>query len=37
VSAHLLDINLIVALFWSNHEQHAAARKWFQSHQSGGS
>jgi uncharacterized protein len=36
VSVHLLDINLLVALLWTNHEQHAAARKWFHSHQSAG-
>jgi len=33
MTAHLLDINVLVALLWTNHEQHAAARKWFQSHQ----
>jgi uncharacterized protein len=30
VSIHLLDINLLVALLWTNHEQHEAARAWFQ-------
>ena len=34
MSVQLLDINLLVALFWTNHEQHAAARRWFQSHPS---
>ena len=33
MSVQLLDINVLVALFWTNHEQHAAARAWFQSHQ----
>ncbi len=27
---YLLDINLLVALLWANHEQHEAARAWFQ-------
>jgi hypothetical protein len=29
MSVHLLDINLLVALFWTNHEQHRAAADWF--------
>jgi hypothetical protein len=35
MSVQLLDVNLLVALFWTNHEQHGAARKWFQSLQGG--
>ncbi|HYM22810.1 MAG TPA: TA system VapC family ribonuclease toxin [Vicinamibacterales bacterium] len=31
MTVQLVDINVLVALFWTNHEQHAAARKWFQS------
>jgi uncharacterized protein len=30
MSIYLLDINLLVALLWTNHEQHGAARTWFQ-------
>lgn len=33
MSVYLLDINVLVALLWTNHEQHQAARDWFQSHQ----
>ena len=29
MSIYLLDINLLVALFWTNHEQHEAAASWF--------
>ena len=25
----LLDVNLLMALFWENHEHHAQARSWF--------
>ena len=25
----LLDVNLLMALLWENHEQHAQARAWF--------
>jgi toxin-antitoxin system PIN domain toxin len=32
VSANLLDINILVALLWTNHEQHDPARRWFQTH-----
>ena len=31
MSVYLLDINVLVALLWTNHEQHQAARTWFQS------
>lgn len=34
--AYLLDINVLVALLWTNHDQHQAARDWFESHQRGG-
>jgi len=30
MSIYLLDINLLAALLWTNHEQHEAARTWFQ-------
>jgi toxin-antitoxin system PIN domain toxin len=33
---HLLDINVLVALLWTNHEQHRAASQWFESHQRDG-
>lgn len=36
MSAYLLDVNLLVALLWTNHEQHEAARRWFQGHHSAG-
>ncbi len=29
MSVYLLDINLLVALLWTNHEQHGAAIDWF--------
>ena len=29
MSLHLPDINVLVALLWTNHEQHAAASRWF--------
>jgi toxin-antitoxin system PIN domain toxin len=32
----LLDVNLLVALAWPNHTQHAAARHWFDSHSTQG-
>jgi toxin-antitoxin system PIN domain toxin len=32
----LLDINVLVALLWTNHEQHQAAGDWFESHQRAG-
>jgi predicted nucleic acid-binding protein len=25
----LLDVNLLVALLWENHEHHTLARSWF--------
>ena len=27
----LLDVNLLMALLWENHEHHATARRWLQS------
>ncbi len=27
----LLDVNLLLALLWENHEHHSAARRWFRS------
>jgi toxin-antitoxin system PIN domain toxin len=36
MSIFLLDINVLVALLWTNHEQHREARAWFQSHQRSG-
>jgi hypothetical protein len=27
----LLDVNLLMALLWENHEHHQVARRWFQS------
>jgi len=29
MSIYLLDINLLVALLWTNHEQYEAAQNWF--------
>jgi toxin-antitoxin system PIN domain toxin len=29
MNVYLLDINLLVALLWTNHEQHEAAGNWF--------
>ena len=36
MSLHLLDINVLVALCWTNHEQHAAATAWFKRQQRAG-
>jgi len=36
MSTYLLDINALVALLWTNHEQHQAAWDWFKSHQRAG-
>ncbi len=30
--ANLLDVNVLLALFWPRHTGHAAARRWFASH-----
>ena len=32
----LLDVNVLVALFWPNHTHHGAALKWFLAHRSQG-
>ena len=32
----LLDVNTLVALLWTNHEQHEAARAWFLAQQRAG-
>jgi uncharacterized protein len=29
MAIHLLDVNVLVALAWSNHVHYAAAREWF--------
>lgn len=34
--AALLDVNVLIALAWPNHEGHAAARDWFARHSAGG-
>ncbi|MCI0422491.1 MAG: VapC toxin family PIN domain ribonuclease [Acidobacteria bacterium] len=36
MSVYLLDINVLVALSWANHEQHEAASSWFRTHQRSG-
>lgn len=33
MSVHLIDINLLVALLWSNHEHHEVASQWFRRNQ----
>lgn len=33
MSGYLLDVNVLVALLWTNHDQHEAAKAWFQGHQ----
>jgi toxin-antitoxin system PIN domain toxin len=30
--ANLLDVNVLLALFWPRHTSHTAARRWFASH-----
>lgn len=32
MSIYLLDVNVLVALMWTNHEQHQAAWDWHRSH-----
>ena len=36
MSAYLLDTNLLIALLWPSHEQHAPAVAWFARHRSRG-
>jgi toxin-antitoxin system PIN domain toxin len=33
MSVHLLDINVLVSLLWTNHDQHDAANRWFRRNQ----
>lgn len=30
--AHLLDVNVLIALAWPRHEHHASAQRWFARH-----
>jgi toxin-antitoxin system PIN domain toxin len=32
MTAPLLDVNVLLALGWPNHQHHAAAHRWFQRH-----
>jgi uncharacterized protein len=32
VAAVLLDVNVLVALFWAEHADHGAAQQWFREH-----
>jgi len=32
MTVYLLDINVLMALLWTNHEQHEPARDWLQAH-----
>ena len=34
--AHLLDVNVLIALGWPNHKHHDSARRWFASIATGG-
>jgi uncharacterized protein len=34
--AHLLDVNVLIALSWPKHEHHASAQRWFSRHARGG-
>ena len=36
MSAHLLDVNLLIALAWPNHVHHELAHRWFKEHRTGG-
>jgi toxin-antitoxin system PIN domain toxin len=36
MKGYLLDVNVLVALAWPNHAQHAAAHEWFAKHRSDG-
>jgi uncharacterized protein len=36
MSVYLLDVNVLVALSWANHEQHEAATSWFRTHHRSG-
>jgi hypothetical protein len=36
MAVHLLDVNVLVALLWPTHDQHAAAQRWFNAHAASG-
>ena len=36
MTGYLLDVNLLIALAWPNHTQHAAAHRWFAQNQAHG-
>ena len=36
MSAHLLDVNMLIALAWPSHVHHAAAHRWFARHAAAG-
>ena len=36
MSAHLLDVNLLIALAWPNHVHHELAHRWFKQHRARG-
>src|SRR5687767_1381495 len=36
MAAALLDINVLIALAWPNHEHHDRAHRWFAAHAIGG-
>lgn len=35
-AAYLLDVNVLLALFWPRHSAHESARRWFLAHRSRG-
>ena len=36
MTAHLLDVNLLIALAWPSHVHHEPAHRWFRRHGAGG-
>jgi toxin-antitoxin system PIN domain toxin len=36
MTAYLLDVNVLIALSWPEHMQHATARRWFTKHRTAG-
>lgn len=36
MAAFLLDVNVLVALFWAEHEDHTIAQQWFKEHEKKG-
>lgn len=36
MKAHLLDVNLLIALAWPSHVHHRIAQRWFAAHSRGG-